>query len=102
MYAPSDNDSSELIEARVQILEYMGDWLRLPWLITDYAKHALFFFSLALFVFKYRTSYYEQQEFNERVRQAYAEARRRYHTNPNEMFEATMSPPDEDDDTPEI
>lgn len=102
MYPPSANDSVELTAARVEIQQYLGNWLRQPWLNMDYVKHALFIVSLVLFAFKYRASYYEQLEFDERVRQAYAEARRKYHTSPYEMFVLPMTPPDVDDNAPNI
>lgn len=98
MYSPSDNDSTELTEARVEIQQFLDSWLREPWLITGYAKHLLFYVSITLFLLKYRNGYIQEQEFNTRVKEAYAEARRLYRTNPNEMFEATMTPPDDDGD----
>lgn len=98
MYTPSVNDSTELTEARVEIQQFLDSWLREPWLIMGYAKHLLFYISILMFVFKFRNSYNQEQEYNARVKEAYAEARRRYHTNPNEMFDHYMTPPEDDDD----
>lgn len=99
MYSPSEKDSSELTEARVEIQQFMDSWLRQPWLSIGYAKHLLFYVSLILILLKYRNSVNAEAEFNARVKEAYAEARRRYHTDPNEMFEAFMTPPEEDGPT---
>lgn len=98
MYPPNDTDSSELTEARVEIQQFLGTWLRQPWLPIAHAKHLLFFVSLVLFALKSRHSFITEMEFKARVQQAYADARRLYHTSPNEMFEAIMAPPEDDDD----
>lgn len=100
MYPPKDTDSSELTEARVEIQQFLGTWLSLPWLIKEYtsayAKHLLFFISLILFAFKARNSRDEQIEFDERVRQAFAETRRRYRSRPDEIIGSTFPSPDDE------
>lgn len=93
MYPASETDSSQLAEARVEIQEYLGNWLRQPWLVREYTLHLLFIVSLAMLAFKYYNDNMKRQEQEQRVRNAYREARRRYRINPNEQFEAFLQPP---------
>lgn len=95
MYPATETDSSQLVEARVEIQGYIDNWLSQPWLLKEYGLHLLFIVSLAMLVYKQYSRYYARLEQNERILMAYQEQRRRLHTNPNEMFEAFLNRPDE-------
>lgn len=67
--------------------------------MMEYSKHLLFGISLILIAIKSRNNYYRHLQFNDRVAQAFAEARRLYRTDPNEIFEPQwMRQSDDDED----